>query len=367
MDLIVAARPGTVVEMYPTTDIIKTLPSLIENTISGKTPGLSHRMLFVAESHGLGKTTLARCVASDANPAIDDMTRRDILNGVDTHVVKFINGATYRGLDDARTLEKDIAEHRSVLNNAINYFYVIDEIHRVTPAAISGMLQPLEDVPENVFVIATTTDIEKLLTSDAGKEYRDGEAFLSRFQVFNFHPLDKPTTARLLMDTAKKHGFTTLTQPIAEQIYEMTKGVPRDAVKIMDRYLSHGILDIVQEENRAEASARDLVDLYLYAAADPKMASWYQKVVPVLTGFLNTAESGPNARTLIINTVSRYMLHGNDIYTHRVVDNHGQECIGKCIRALGILFEELEPLLVYPLKYVLVGRLQRAYDRVRAL
>ena len=58
MDLANKMRPSTVVEMYKSTEIIQSLPALIENTVAGKTPGLAHRMIFSAQVHVLWKTTL---------------------------------------------------------------------------------------------------------------------------------------------------------------------------------------------------------------------------------------------------------------------------------------------------------------------
>jgi len=281
--------------------------------------------------------------------------------------VKFLNAGTYRKLEDARKLESDIESLRNVLTPGINYFFIIDEIHRMTSQAISALLQPFEDVPENVYIIATTTDIEKLMADEeTGKANKDGEAFLSRFQVFNFHPLDRDTTVNMLMDLSAKHGMTTLTREVAGRIYDLSKGIPRDSIKILEMYLSHGILEAVQKADKVEAESNNIVELFLQTAVNPESTAWYKNMLPSLRGILDSAANPQEARVTIIKSISHFMFSWENLCaTDAVKDNPTSTRL--CIKALEILFTESEALLVYPMKSVMIGRMLRAYNKIKEL
>lgn len=356
--------------MFPTTDVLPTLPVIISNTKNGVEPSLQHRLLFEGDLHGLGKTTLARCIASDLNDHISEEERERIYNGIDCNTVKFRNAGSYRKLENARELEDEIESYRRVLDPGTRYFIIIDEIHRMVPAAISALLQPFENIPNNLYIIATTTDIDALrMDMESGRENRDGEAFLSRFTTCHFQPLTKPQTVSMLMDIASQENVSVFTESVAEQIHDLTGGVPRDSVKIMQKFLTFGILESITEKTHEAISAADIIYVMLKVPFDQHI-SWYRDVVPRIST-LTASINGGEARTELIKALGHYMYSTKGLEDHESLKSSSAETrasrTGIMVQAIRRLFDAVEPVISYPPKTILTGRLLCAFQDLKNL
>ena len=132
--------------------------SALKNAIAANK--VAHAFLF-SGPRGVGKTTCARILAKEINKSAPRDT--GVLEfGGDTMDVIEIDGASNRGIEDARALR----ESAMFMAMSGGYkFYVIDEVHMLTNEAFNALLKTLEEPPAHVKFIFATTDPEKVPTT----------------------------------------------------------------------------------------------------------------------------------------------------------------------------------------------------------
>lgn len=167
-------RPQTFAEVLGQRAIVTTLKNAIKQN------RLAHGYLFCG-SRGTGKTTLARvfakalnCIAptSDFEPCNECSSCREITVGSSLDVME-IDGASYRGIDDIREINKNVGYSPSGGKYKV---YIIDEVHMLTKEAFNALLKTLEEPPANVKFFFATTEPHKVLPT-----------ILSRCQRFNLN------------------------------------------------------------------------------------------------------------------------------------------------------------------------------------
>ncbi len=116
-------------------------------------------------TRGVGKTTIARifakalnCVnAPTAEPCNECSNCRQITAGVAVDVIE-IDGASNRGIDDARRLKEDIGYAPVECRYKV---FIIDEAHMLTKEAFNALLKTLEEPPPRATFIMATTEPHK--------------------------------------------------------------------------------------------------------------------------------------------------------------------------------------------------------------
>jgi len=116
-------------------------------------------------TRGVGKTTIARIFAKALNcataPAAEPCNAcehcRKITQGMHVDVVE-IDGASNRGIDDARRLRESIGY--AAMEGRYRVF-IIDEAHMLTRDAFNALLKTLEEPPRGVTFIMATTEPHK--------------------------------------------------------------------------------------------------------------------------------------------------------------------------------------------------------------
>ncbi len=116
-------------------------------------------------TRGVGKTTIARIFAKALNcknaptaePCNECDSCRQITAGVAVDVIE-IDGASNRGIDDARRLKEDIGY--APLEGRYKVF-IIDEAHMLTKEAFNALLKTLEEPPPRATFIMATTEPHK--------------------------------------------------------------------------------------------------------------------------------------------------------------------------------------------------------------
>ncbi|MBI9078128.1 MAG: DNA polymerase III subunit gamma/tau [Pseudodesulfovibrio sp.] len=112
-------------------------------------------------TRGVGKTTIARIFAKALNcvnaptgePCNECSNCKQITAGVAVDVIE-IDGASNRGIDDARRLKEDIGYAPVECRYKV---FIIDEAHMLTKEAFNALLKTLEEPPPRAtFVLATT-------------------------------------------------------------------------------------------------------------------------------------------------------------------------------------------------------------------
>ena len=146
-----------------------------------------HAYLFTG-ARGVGKTSAARILAKalccvqgpTATPCGVCDFCREIVSGHSVDVVE-IDGASNRGVDDARTLREAVRYAPSKGRKKVT---IIDEVHMFTTEAFNALLKTLEEPPPHAVFILATTEVHKIPVT-----------ILSRCQRYDFKLIP---TARLV-------------------------------------------------------------------------------------------------------------------------------------------------------------------------
>ena len=284
MDLYNEFRPKRIEDMYPTSDLIKVLPQLIyasRNKAAKPTDlKLSHAMLFHAEYPGVGKTTAARLIAKALNPNVGEEILDAIQNGKPNPICTEINGGNLRKIDDARMIETRIESLRTpLMDDGYNYVFIIDEVHQLTDEAISCLLKPIENLPENVYVICTTTDLTTFKSESDRKKM--GPAFLSRLKQYHFYQIKKTDFISLVLDITRQLQVSDIDQKVLDDLYAYSNGSVRNGIQGLDRYLQSGV---IEAETVADSfTLSDVLSMYEQVVTDSvkrddkKIVEWYYR------------------------------------------------------------------------------------------
>ena len=108
------------------------------------------RSLLISGNYGSGKTTLARIYARMVN-AVDDNRRM-----ID---IQEFDAANNRGIDDIRNIVDNL---KFAPQQAKYKVIILDEMHMLTPQAITALLKPLEEPAPHVVWVLCTNEPHKL-------------------------------------------------------------------------------------------------------------------------------------------------------------------------------------------------------------
>lgn len=191
-------RPATLDEVWGNTEVVETLQAFLKKDNRPQT------YLFKGAS-GCGKTTLARAYAHELG--VDDL---DLLE---------INASDNNGIDDMRQLIEALSYHGFGDSRAV----ILDESHLLSNSAQNSILKLLEEPPKDTYIFLCTTDPQKLLRT-----------ILSRCIQLEVHPLNDRVMLKKLKGVVESEKLN-LSTDVLEVIVEKAEGVPRVALKLMDK------------------------------------------------------------------------------------------------------------------------------------
>jgi DNA polymerase III delta prime subunit len=343
MDIYNRNRPRTFKDMYQTSTFVTHGDRLLQNTLEGNLPDLSHFMIFHSEYGGVGKTTAGRIIAAGLNPECSDRELEYIFNGIPNNLFIEINGGSYRKIDDARKLEREIEFMRNAIL-ASRKVYMINEAHKLTSDAQEAFLQLTENVPETIYFIFTTTRMNFL-----------NDKLLSRAQKYGFKSLEKPGLKKLLLDIERKERGNGIPDYIIDQIFEESGNSLRDAINSLGEYLSTGEVGLgVEDKGEGEIHyfSELIRNLELVAMGDK--ISWTKTIVPIIDGILNSV-SVEEARIKLM-----YRLHGILTSPRGITTERGKDGSllkkSELYRRLSIKLRE--PIGYPPKSYMVLGLYQ---------
>jgi DNA polymerase-3 subunit gamma/tau len=205
--------------------VARTLKSAIEQN------RVAHAYLFCG-TRGVGKTTMARILARALNcqkgPTPEPCGKCDIClsihRGDDVDVLE-IDGASNTSVEDVRVLRQN-AHYRPA--RARFKVYYIDEVHMLSRSAFNALLKTLEEPPEHVKFIFSTTEPERLPAT-----------ILSRCQRFDFRAVPTERIAEHLTGICKKEKVKAEPEALLA-IAREGRGSVRDAMTLLDQTIAVG-------------------------------------------------------------------------------------------------------------------------------
>ncbi len=272
-------RSKTFDEVVGQAPIAQTLKSAIAHD------RVAHAYLFCG-TRGVGKTTVARILARALNceqgPTPEPCGTCDICQAIhrgdDVDVLE-IDGASNTGVDDVRTLREN-AHYRPA--RARFKIYYIDEVHMLSRSAFNALLKILEEPPEHVKFIFSTTEPQRLPAT-----------ILSRCQRFDFRAVPTDQIADHLTWICEQEQVTSQPEAI-RAIAREGRGSVRDALTVLDQAIAISDGEVTLETVRRTVGAvrgEEVLGL-LAACADGDAGA-------ALNRFADLLAAGPDLASLL--------------------------------------------------------------------
>jgi DNA polymerase III subunit gamma/tau len=242
---------------------------------------VAHAYLFTG-ARGVGKTSAARILAKALNcekgptptPCGVCESCQAIAEGQDVDVLE-IDGASNRGIEDARALRQNIGFRPTRGRYKI---YIIDEVHMLTKEAFNALLKTLEEPPPHVKFIFATTEVTKLPIT-----------ILSRCQRFDFAHVGPAKIFEQLKSIVKREGHEAEDEAL-RLVSRKAAGSMRDSQSLLDQLLAsasgkltaervHAVLGTAGDERVIELAAA--ICSHNAQAALNLIAAWVERGLQV--------------------------------------------------------------------------------------
>lgn len=193
---------------------------------------VSHSYLLVGGA-GTGKTTVARIFSGmlcDEKglcliPNPEDENVKQIFSGRSGIDVTEIDGASNRGIENAREIKKS-ADYPPI---SMRYkIWIIDECHALTNEAWQAMLKVIEEPPPHVVFIFCTTEADRV-----------PDTIKTRCTTLFFRELTAPEIHGAIKQIAEKEGFKA-TEDVIKMIAISAKGSMRRAINCLEHVFASG-------------------------------------------------------------------------------------------------------------------------------
>lgn len=198
---------------------------------------------LLSGTRGVGKTTIARIFAKALNcehaPAAEPCNRceqcRRITQGNHVDVVE-IDGASNRGIDDARRLREAIAY--APMEGRYKVF-IIDEAHMLTRESFNALLKTLEEPPPRATFILATTEAHKFPVT-----------IVSRCQHFIFKAIPENELVAHLTRVLGKEGIPFEDNAV-RLLARRAAGSVRDGMSLLGQTLALGGNELTEASTRS--------------------------------------------------------------------------------------------------------------------
>lgn len=225
MELYKKHRPKTLDELVGNEGVVSALKKSI------KSNSLPHTILLSGPS-GCGKTTIARILKKELG-----------CNGAD---YEEYNCSDRNGVEFGREIISRMS-YKPV--NGKCRIWLLDECHQISTACANLLLKPLEDTPEHVYFILSTSEPEKLIP-----------ALKTRATQYSVQSLSNRDIGKLLEQVCKEEKIK-ISEESKELLIENCKGSARLALVLLEQISGvseEEVFEIINESISRENLAIDL-------------------------------------------------------------------------------------------------------------
>ena len=204
--------------------------SLIQRSLK---EGKLKNFLIYSGVHGTGKSSCAYATAlaltcenlQEGEPCLAcEVCQSNMKHLRETGISPYVVSKNLALVKDDKAMADLITEVFRLLKGTVgNQVYIFQEAHELSPGNQTKLLDEIDRIPENTYVILTTSRPQKLIPE-----------IKSRTVPYNFNRLSYGELKLLFDRTVRRLGIRSLTPSVESIVIKYSRGIPRDLVRLIE-------------------------------------------------------------------------------------------------------------------------------------
>ncbi len=243
-------RPKRVDEVVNQEEVVNSIKSILRDPLE-----MPH--LLFAGSAGVGKTTVALCLAREL---LGENWRENTLE---------LNASDERGIDMVREKVKTFARFTAIHSIPFKII-ILDEADEMTSDAQTALRRIMEDTSRTTRFILICNYLSRII-----------EPIQSRCVIFKFRSLSRDVVVKHLANICEKEGIK-YEEKALDEIYEFTQGDLRHSINILQASANLGYVSIANVKHVIGISDSKKVREILFLALSGKFNDARNKLVELI-------------------------------------------------------------------------------------